>query len=49
MPTVFANRIIRKGQDPVDPFTIDDVPNEWKAATLANLLSRGYDGYGNKL
>lgn len=46
MAVVYANRIIRLGQSETEPFTINNVPNMYKAATLANLASRGYDGYG---
>lgn len=46
MVVVFGNKIIRDGQNPTDPFTIDDVPLRWRADVLANLNSRGYDGYG---
>jgi hypothetical protein len=46
MAVIYANQIIKRGQSLTNPFTIDDVPAIFKAATLANLASRGYDGYG---
>lgn len=46
MAVIYANRIIRLGQSVTEPFTIDNVPNMYKDAVLANLASRGYDGYG---
>ena len=49
MAVIYANEIIKRAQNELNPFTIDNVPNYWKDACLANLLSRGYDGYGNKL
>lgn len=49
MAVIYANQIIKRGQSVDNPFTIDNVPNIYKAATLANLSSRGYDGYGRPL
>lgn len=49
MTVIYANRIIRLGQSTTDPFTIDNVPGLYKASTLDNLASRGYDGYGRPL
>lgn len=49
MAVIYANQIIKKGQSLINPFTIDDVPAIFKADTLANLASRGYDGYGRPL
>ena len=48
MAVIYANRIIRLGQSDT-PFTIDNVHNMYKEAVLANLASRGYDGYGHPL
>lgn len=46
MAVIYANQIIRLGQHPTNPYTIDDVHPTMKEAVLANLASRGYDGYG---
>lgn len=49
MKVLYADRIIERAGWTENRFTIDNVPERWKADTLAELASQGYDGYGNKL
>lgn len=49
MKVIYANRIIERAKWIENSFTIDNVPNYWKADTLIELANRGYDGYGNKI
>lgn len=48
MVLIYANRIERLGQT-ATPFTIDDVVELYKERVLAELASRGLDGYGAPL
>ena len=46
MKFIYANRIIERADWIENRFTINNVPERWKAETLTELANRRYDSHG---